>query len=219
LMALPAARRLSPFLNECERELVQVTSSMAEVGIEGEPALLERLMKLEAAIGSEDSQNHFRFSAAAAYYELVQRRIGELRERRIEGLQTFQEFMERRLAPAMATCVAAAARLDALSTRVASVTRLLSTKVNIALEHQNQGVLASMNKRAELQLRLQQTVEGLSIAAITYYIAGLVGYASKAGKAAGVHFDPDLVTGGSIPVIAAVVAFGLYRFHASVAKH
>jgi len=219
LLALPVARELGPFLGECERELVQVTSSMADADIAGEPALLERLMKLEAAIGSQDSQSHFRFSAAAAYYKLVQGRILELREQRIEGLQTFQEFMERRLAPAMATCVAAAARLDALSSRVASVTRLLSTKVNIALEHQNQGVLASMNKRAELQLRLQQTVEGLSVAAITYYIAGLVGYASKAVKAAGVHLDPDLVIGGSIPVIAAIVAFGLHRFRASVSKH
>jgi uncharacterized membrane-anchored protein len=219
LLALPLARQLAPFLNECEHELVQVTSSMADVDIAGEPALLERLMKLEAAIGSQDSQSHFRFSAAAAYYGLVQRRMGELREQRIEGLQTFQEFMERRLAPAMATCVAAAARLDALTSRVASITRLLSTKVNIALEHQNQGVLASMNKRAELQLRLQQTVEGLSVAAITYYIASLVGYASKAVKAAGVHLDPDLVIGGSIPIIAAIVAFGLYRFHASVSKH
>ncbi len=219
LLALPLARELAPFLDKCEHELVQVTSSMADADTAGEPALLERLMKLEAAIGRRDSQSHFRFSAAAAYYGLVQRRIGELREERIEGLQMFNEFMERRLAPAMATCVAAAARLNALTHRVASVTRLLSTKVNIALEHQNQGVLASMNKRAELQLRLQQTVEGLSVAAITYYIASLVGYASKAVKAAGVHLNPDLVTGGSIPVIAAIVAFGLYRFHASVAKH
>ena len=75
-----------------------------------------------------------------------------------------------------------------------------------------------MNRRAELQLRLQQTVEGLSVAAITYYITGLVGYAAKAVKAAGVHLDTDLVIGGSIPVVAAIVAFGLHRFRASVSK-
>ena len=218
LLALPVARELEPFLGEYERELVQVTSAMVDAGTAGEPALLERLMKLEAAIESEDSKSHYRFSAAAAYYELVQRRIAELREQRIEGLQTFQEFMERRLAPAMATCVATASSLKAASSRVAGVTQLLSTKVNIALEQQNQGVLASMNRRAELQLRLQQTVEGLSVAAITYYITGLVGYAAKAVKAAGVHLDTDLVIGGSIPVIAAIVAFGLHRFRASVSK-
>ncbi len=36
-----------------------------------------------------------------------------------------------------------------------------------------------MNRRAELQLRLQQTVEGLSVAAISYYIVGLFGYVAK----------------------------------------
>ena len=219
LLALPLARELSPFLAESERELVQITSSMVNVGIAGEPALLERLMTLEAAIESQDSRSHYRFSAAAAYYGLVQRRIAELREQRIEGLQLFDEFMERRLAPAMSTCAAASATLKALSSRVSSVTQLLSTKVNIALEQQNQGVLASMNRRAKLQLRLQQTVEGLSVAAITYYITGLVGYGVKAVKAAGVHLDTDLVIGGSIPVIAAIVAFGLHRFRASVSKH
>ncbi|MGO8952560.1 MAG: DUF3422 family protein [Rhodomicrobium sp.] len=219
LLALPLAQGLAPFLAECEHGLVEITASMVNVGIAGEPALLERLMKLEAAIESQDSKSHFRFSAAAAYYELVQRRIGELRERRIEGLQMFEEFMERRLAPAMNTCSSTAATLKGLSSRVAGVTQLLSTKVNIALEKQNQGVLASMNRRAELQLRLQQTVEGLSVAAITYYIAGLVGYAAKAVKAEGVHFEPDLVIGASIPVIAAIVAYGLYRFRASVSKH
>ncbi len=219
LFALPLARELAPFLAECERELVEITSSMVNIGVAGEPALLERLMKLEAAIESQDSKSHFRFSAAAAYYELVRRRIAELREQRIEGVPLFEEFMERRLAPAMNTCIATAATLKGLSSRVAGVTQLLSTKVNIGLEKQNQGVLASMNRRAELQLRLQQTVEGLSVAAITYYIAGLVGYASKAVKAEGVHLEPDLVIGASIPVIAAFVAYGLHRFRASVSKH
>ena len=219
LLALPLARELAPFLAGCEQELVQITSSMANIGSEGEPALLERLMKLEAAIESQDSRSHYRFSAAAAYYELVQRRISELREQRIEGLQLFQEFMERRLAPAMATCIATAARIDAISSRAGSVTRLLSTKVNITLEQQNQAVLASLNRRTELQFRLQQTVEGLSVAAITYYIAGLVGYAAKAVKAEGVHLDPDMVIGGSIPIIAALVAYGTHRLRASVSKH
>jgi uncharacterized membrane-anchored protein len=219
LLALPLAQELAPVLAGCERELVQITSSMSTIGMAQEPALLERLMNLESVIEGYDSETHYRFSAAAAYYDLVKRRIGELREGRIEGLQTFQEFMERRLAPAMSTCVSTAERLNAISSRTGSVTRLLSTKVNIALEQQNQAVLASMNRRAELQLRLQQTVEGLSVAAITYYFAGLVGYLAKAAKAAGVHLDPDLVIGASIPVIAGAVAYGLHRLHASLAKH
>ena len=53
---------------------------MVNVGIAGEPALLERLMRLEAAIESQECKSHYRFSATAAYYGLVQRRIGELRD-------------------------------------------------------------------------------------------------------------------------------------------
>lgn len=219
LLALPVAQALTPALGEAERELVQVTSAMVTAGAAGEPGLLERLMKLEAGIESRNSESHYRFSAAAAYYDLVQRRIGELRETRIEGLQQFQEFMERRLAPAMTTCIATASRLQALASRVASVTQLLSTKVDIALEQQNQAVLASMDKRAKLQLRLQQTVEGLSVAAVTYYIVGLIGYGAKALKAAEVPFlNPELAMGLSIPAVAGLVAYSVHRVRDSVSE-
>ena len=149
----------------------------------------------------------------------MQRRIAELREQRIEGLQTFQEFMERRLAPAMATCVATASSLKAASSRVACVTQLLSTKVNIALERQEPGRAGLDEPARRAAVALAADRQGRSVAAITYYITGLVGYAAKAVKAAGVHLDTDLVIGGSIPVIAAIVAFGLHRFRASVSKH
>jgi uncharacterized membrane-anchored protein len=217
LLALPAARALSPFLGSCERELVEITGSMAGAKAAEETALLERLMTLEASIEAQKSNTQYRFSAASAYYELVQRRIGELREQRIEGLQTISEFMGRRLEPAMNTCAAAAGRLQTLSSSVANATRLLSTKADIAREQQNQAVLASMNRRAKVQLRLQQTVEGLSLAAVTYYTAGLVAYVAKAAKAAGVHVDPDIAAGISIPFIAAMIAYGIHRVRKSVA--
>ncbi len=95
--------------------------------------------------------------------------------------------------------------------RVAQASGLLSTRVEIAREKQNQALLGSMDRRAKLQLRLQQTVEGLSIAAVTYYVVGLVGYAAKAIKASGVHVEPDIAMGVAIPVVAALVALALRR--------
>ncbi len=103
----------------------------------------------------------------------------------------------------MNTCRAAAARQESLSQRVARATQLLSTRVDVTREKQNQAVLESMNRRAAAQLRLQQTVEGLSVAAITYYIVGLVGYAAKGAKAAGLAVSPDLAMAVSIPAGAA----------------
>jgi uncharacterized membrane-anchored protein len=52
----------------------------------------------------------------------------------------------------------------------ASVDALLSTRVNVDRQLQNQKLLKSMNERARMQLRLQTTVEGLSVAAVTYYV-------------------------------------------------
>ena len=216
LLAFPVARQLSPALIGHEGELAEITTVMADAGEQDEPTLLDRLTGLQAAIESRHSGTHYRFSAAAAYYELVKRRIEELREDRIQGLQGFSEFTERRLAPAMNTCQAVALRQESLSFRVARVTQLLSTRVDVTRERQNQAVLESMNRRAKLQLRLQQTVEGLSAAAITYYIVGLVGYAAKSLAAGGIAVNPDVAMGISIPIVGILVALGVRRVRKEV---
>lgn len=211
LLALPVAQELVPLLSQSESELAQIASAMSQGNKEDEPVLLERLMRLEADIESRHAESHYRFAAAAAYYDLVRRRIVELRERRIDGLQTFDEFIERRMAPAMNTCVAVSRRQESVSERVARATQLLSTRVDIGRQAQNQALLESMNRRAALQLRLQATVEGLSVAAISYYIVGLVGYASKGLEAGGAGIDADMVVGASIPLVIILVALGVRK--------
>jgi uncharacterized membrane-anchored protein len=218
LLALPVARELTPWIGQAERELAEVTAQLVAANEDAEPQLLERLTALEAEIESRQSAHHFRFTAAEAYHELVERRIEELRENRIQGLQTFEEFTERRLAPAMNTCHSVSARLESLSRRVARATQLLSTRVDISRERQNQRILESMNRRVEAQLRLQQTVEGLSAAAITYYVVGLVGYAAKGLKALGWHVDVELAMGLSIPLVAAITIIGVRHIRRVVTR-
>lgn len=221
LLALPVARELAPFLSRAELELKNVTAVLANSRSDDEPALLDRLTRLEAEIESRESDNLYRFGAAAAYYELVQRRLSELRELRLGALPTLLEFVERRLAPAMNTCRATAARQESLSARVARANELLLTRVDITREMQNQKLLESMDRRAEAQLRLQQTVEGLSVAAITYYVLGLVGYAAKAAHAAGLPLEPDVAVGIAIPIVGLTVWRTLRRLRRLVtrAKH
>lgn len=216
LLALPVARGLTPFLSSCQAELARTMEAMAHAKEDDEPGLLDRLIRLEADIEARHSDNQYRFSAASAYYDIVRRRIGELREGRIEGLQSFLEFTDRRLAPAMQTCQAVAARQEALSRRLARANQLLATRVDLTRERQNQELLESMNRRAKLQLRLQETVEGLSIAAVTYYVVGLIGYAAKAVRAAGVKLDPDLVVGASLPAVVILIAFGVRQIRKAV---
>jgi uncharacterized membrane-anchored protein len=218
LLAFPVARGLAPFLGRSEQELAEVTTRLADGGEADEEALLDRLTRLEAEIESRGAENHFRFGAAAAYYDLVRGRIEELRETRIEGLQTFREFIERRLSPAMNTCTAAARRQDALAGRVARATQLLSTRVDVTQSRQNQDLLQSMNRRAQLQLRLQETVEGLSVAAVTYYIVGLVGYAVKGLGPLGVNVNPELAMAASIPVVLILTGLGIRRIRRMVTR-
>ena len=219
LLAFPVAKDLAPFLGGRERALAEVATALIGAGEADEAALHERLTRLAAEIESREAATLFRFGASAAYYDLVRRRIAELRETRIEGLPTFEEFTERRLAPAIATCAAVARRQEALSARVARVTQLLSTRVEITRERQAFAVLASMDRRARLQLRLQQTVEGLSVAAITYYVVGLVGYAAKALKSAGAwRVEPDLAMGVAVPAVALLVALALRRVRHGITR-
>jgi uncharacterized membrane-anchored protein len=216
LLALPVARELTPILAGYEQELSQVTTVLESADENDEATLLDRLTRLEAHIESREAENHYRFSAAMAYYELVQRRIGELRELRIKGLQTFGEFTERRLAPAMHTCRAASSRQESLSQHIARANELLATRVDITRERQNQALLESMDRRAKAQFKLQQTVEGLSIAAITYYVVGLIGYLAKGAKALGWKVDYEIAMAVSIPIVVLLTAFGIHHVRRAV---
>lgn len=218
LLAFPVARELAPLLARDERELSEIANLLVKADPASEAALLDRLTTLQAEIERYEADHHYRFGAAEAYHEIVQRRLVELRETRCGSLQTWQEFMERRLAPAMNTCSAAMDRLESLSQRVTRATQLLSTRIGITRELQNQQLLESMNQRAAAQLRLQATVEGLSVAAVTYYVVGLVEYLSKGLADSGLPIDAGVVTAISIPLVAALVYFAIRRVRRSVAK-
>lgn len=210
LLALPIARQQTPRMLQIERELAQHTESLAR-GQGDDESLLHELTHLAAEVESSLAASQFRFGACRAYAELVMRRIAELRESRLPGLQTIEEFMARRFTPAMATCRTAEQRLHGLSERIARASAMLSTRVDITRERQNQALLASMDRRARLQLRLQQTVEGLSVAAIVYYLAGLVGYLAKGIKAGGLRFEPDLIVAVAVPALALAAFFVVRR--------
>ncbi len=216
LLGLPAAREVGGALVSAERELAEVAEQIRFAQKQQEPDLLRRLTHLAAQVESLYARTHARFSASAAYFELVQRRIQELREERIHGLQTLGEFMDRRLSPAMQTCAWAARRQQALSERISRTSNLLRTRVEIEQQQSSQSLLDAMNRRQEAQLLLQSAVEGLSVAAITYYGTGLVGYVVKGLKSAGLPLAPDVAIAMAVPVIAGVVWLGLRRMHHKV---
>jgi uncharacterized membrane-anchored protein len=175
LLAFPAARQLQPTLTRLEKELTGTIGEAQKPGEAGEAELLSRLQSAAREIEETSNATNFRFAAARAYARLVNKRISELREERIEGLQRIETFLDRRFAPAMNTCEAAERRLNALAERSERASNLLRTRVDIALEAQNQSLLRSLEQSARRQLRLQQTVEGLSVVAISYYLLAILG--------------------------------------------
>ena len=213
LLGLPVAREVAGTLHHAERDLADVAEKIRSAARNEEPALLRQLTQLAGRVESLYANTHARFSASSAYFELVQRRITELREVRHAGLQTLGEFMDRRLGPAMQTCAWAARRQQALSERISRISNLLRTRVEIEQQQSSQDLLDAMNRRQKAQMLLQTAVEGLSVAAVTYYGAGLVGYLAKGAQSAGWNVRPDLAMAVSIPLIAGAVWIGVRRLH------
>lgn len=203
LLGLPVARQVAASVARLDRELAEVVASMASAtGHEADT--LDRLLKIAAEIEHLASTSAFRFGAAGAYEAIVNQRIEVLREQRIGGRQLFSEFMTRRFDPAMRTCRSAEERLADLSSRAERAADLLRTRVDVANQAQNVEVLRAMNRRAAMQLRLQETVEGLSVVAISYYALNLV---SHIFAPVAEHFhisEPMLLALLTLPVIVVV---------------
>lgn len=217
LLAFPVAKTVGALLNRAEDQLAALIDRMATAASpEDERSLLADLTRLAAEVEHSVASTNYRFGAAAAYYRLVQQRMAELKETVVSGYPSIKGFMERRLAPALNTCAAVARRQEELSARIARTSQLLRTRVDIELERQNQELLSQMNRRAKLQLRLQETVEGLSVVVLTYYGSQLVQYLAKGTKELH-HLSTDVITAVSIPIIAGLVAWGTHRMRRKLA--
>jgi len=210
MLALPIGRDARPRVSSSESELSDILSQLADnQGESDDRDLLADLTRLAAETENITGLVAYRFNASRAYQEIVRQRVEALREQRISGLQPAGSFLLTRFEPAMETCDNLARRLDNLSARIARAGNLLRTRVDVALEEQNRDLLRSMNRRAELQLRLQQTVEGLSVAAISYYVVSLVIYLAKGAKSFGLSIDPYLIGLIALPFIAGGVWAGV----------
>ena len=215
LRGLPVAKQLTGMLSNAELTLADITAQL-ENKQHSDQQLLDTLVSLAARVERVTAESSYRFSATRAYDVLVAQRIKELREKPIPGTQTMGEFMQHRLSPAIATVAATAQRLASLSERVARTSALLRTRVDIASELQNQQLLEKLTRGQEVQLRLQTTVEALSIAAVSYYVISLLLYGVKGLKAAGVPVNPEIAVGAAIPLVLWVVWYITRRIHTTV---
>jgi uncharacterized membrane-anchored protein len=218
MLGFAQARVVAAELDPVEHALAALVARLESAAVEDEPVLLREVTHLAATVERLSATSSFRFAASRAYQALVWQRGSELREERLPGVQTITGFLSRRFGPAMAFCESVSGRLQSSAERVSRASGLLRTRVEIERERQNQQMLAAMNRRAQLQLRLQQTVEGLSVAAITYYATGLVGYLFKGAKGAGMAINADLATALAVIPIALIVALGVRHIRHSIRR-
>lgn len=212
MLGLGRARDLSSRLNALEPELAAMVEDMEDGPAEG---TLQQLLSVASRLEALATQSAFRFGATRAYEAIVNDRIRALREDRFQENQLFSEFMIRRYDPAMRTVRSTEGRLGRMLERTGRAAELLRTRVEVDRSTQNQQVLQSMDRRAELQLRLQHTVEGLSVVAISYYALGLLGYVlAPVAKSLGV--DKMLLMAAAVPVVLLLAWTGLKRLKAAI---
>lgn len=212
MMALPTAREVMGTLGQLEPELDNVMAELSHR--DADPAQerqLARITRIAARVEHVAAVHAYRFAAARAYSGIVERRVAELAEERVRAASRYSTFLIKTLQPAMRTCEAAERRTRELAQRVTRATQLLDSMVDMDQKKQNQAILESMAKRASLQLRLQQSVEGFSIFAITYYAVGLLGYLLKSATVLGISADPSLLTGLSAPLVLVVAWWSVRR--------
>ena len=217
LIGLPKVREESKNLNKLEKEISNITRSVSELSKEkltnsliSYPDFQKNLNQLSyvvAQIESISSSINYRISATFAYYKLVEQRLSDLRETRLESFQTCKEFLNRRLEPAIRTCEAFSKRLESLATRAQRADNLVRTQIEMGIQLQNKDLLMSMEKRASAQLRLQEAVESLSIVAITYYLIGLISTFIKPINFESFFFSKEIFISVSIPILLLTIWF------------
>ncbi|WP_113405324.1 DUF3422 domain-containing protein [Rhizobium sp. SYY.PMSO] len=210
LLGLPEARRLAPRLDAFDSKLVELTDRNLATSSSEHKALLDEITGLSSQIISAAAATRNRFGATAAYAQIVEERIAELREAHVDGFQRFGVFVARRFKPAIRTCAATAVRLDRLSHATMHLIDLLQTRIQVEIEYQNLVQIQAMADRAATQVKIQRAVEGFSIIAISYYLLSLLKTGFEALDHAGYHLSPVIML-VSIPIVICAVIIAVWR--------
>lgn len=204
LLGLPVAQGYWPRLNASEELLREIGQDQTRADMRDDD-LLARTSALSLELTSLATDASFRMSATAAYAKLVEDRLGELAVQPIAGYPSLVDFTQRRFLPAVRTCAAFTRREGQLSLRAAQLTSLLRARIETRIENQNARLLASMERSAAMQLRLQQLVEGLSVVALSYYCLALLEKLLVGVEEAGLDIHAHLIVAVlTLPVVAAV---------------
>lgn len=211
LLGLPLARQVAPKLATLERQLGKLVEEMGATGSSGDgQETLAYLHALTLQLNQTVEFTSYRFSASRAYGEILNRRLTRLGERTSSGFSTLERYLANRVDPALATCLAIEKRQTDLGQKLERVTEFLNTRIGLEVQLQNAQVMDRISKTSDSQYRLQRTVEGLSVIAISYYAIGIIGYLLN-GLSVAVHFSKPVATAVLVPLVLGMVWFSIRR--------
>jgi len=216
LLALPVAKEIAPQASQLGQQCAKILSKIAKIdSAHDESQLLQELTNVAAEVERLRASSSYRFSATRAYSELVNSRLDEMHQEPIDDKDMLGEFLQRRFMPAIRTCASVSLQLESLSKRLTRASDLLRTRVDHTIAEQNQKLLESMNHRSHMQLRLQQTVEGLSVAAISYYLISLIKIVLHGFSEEFFHINENLV----LVIISPIVLLTIFMIVRNMKKH
>jgi uncharacterized membrane-anchored protein len=212
LLSAPLASEIQPELIAAEDLMVEEMDKLYKAAsVEEKRAVLDTLLSLAAEVEHLRARIAKRFGGSIAYFSLLKARFDELREAKIDHVLPLDRFVMRRLVPAIDTCRSTHRRLISLSERINSAAELLRTSVELIVQEQNLRLLESANQKAHLQLRLQQSVEALSVVVISYYALGLLGHLLDGVESTGMGLNVKLALGIATPIVLAAVWIIVHR--------
>ena len=218
LLVAPLSKELGKKLDSIDFSLLLVSDHIKQIeSYEDQRLLLGKLSSLAAEIELLRSHD-YRFSASHAYFQLTLERIKDIQHEKIQGYYSISGFLSRRILPVMRTAEFTKKRIEEVSERAAHARELLQANINLKIEEQNQELLKDMEKRSTLQLQLQEAVEGLSIAAISYYMVSLLKLIFGGLKTIGVPLNKDLATGIAVPIVIFTVWYSIHKIKEHVLK-
>lgn len=213
MSALPLARKTMTELSQLEEELEPLMDQLTQAGSDTDhEVLLTNLSLMAARIEHLAAASSYRFAAARAYSRIVEQRLNELREERVMTQPRYSLFLLRTLEPAMRTCEAAQRRIEELAERVSRALTLLNSMVDMLQTRQTNAMMKAMSKNAEIQVRLQQAVEGFSTFVISYYALGILDYVLGGLSSAGyLSIEPKLILAVAAPLMLGGVWYASRR--------
>ncbi|HEV7233662.1 MAG TPA: DUF3422 domain-containing protein, partial [Sphingorhabdus sp.] len=201
LLGFPTVQQYGPQVDILEQKLSEHARRVT-IADDNDETLLNELANISSELELIRSATGFRLSATAAYAEVAADRLASLHVQPVANYQSLTDFTERRLVPASRTCSVFRQRLSHIAERISGVMHTLDVRIDSRIKAQNLGLMQSMERSTQLQLRLQTLVEGLSVLAAAYYLIGLMAYIAKGVAAWPSGSQSDLFIGAiTLPII------------------